>query len=62
MAKNTSSGINFFGMLGILFIALKLTHFIDWSWWAVLSPLWIPMSIAIVVVVILAIVQKIVDK
>lgn len=28
-------------MLGVLFITLKLTGFINWSWWWVLAPLWI---------------------
>ncbi|OIO69027.1 MAG: hypothetical protein AUJ56_08000 [Zetaproteobacteria bacterium CG1_02_49_23] len=32
--------IGFFGLLGILFIALKLTGVIDWSWWMVTMPLW----------------------
>lgn len=32
-------------LLLVLFIALKLTHYIDWSWWWVLSPLWIPLAI-----------------
>lgn len=46
MADNTSSGgIGFFGMLTILFIGLKLTNYIAWSWWWVLSPLWLPISI-----------------
>lgn len=26
--------------LTILFVGLKLTHYIDWSWWAVLAPEW----------------------
>lgn len=38
-------GIGFAGMLAILFIGLKLTHYIDWSWWWVLSPLWIPLGL-----------------
>ena len=33
----------------IIFVVLKLTQTIDWSWWWVLSPLWI--SILLVVVV-----------
>ena len=33
--------INFLGLLTILFIGLKLTHYIDWSWWLVLLPLYI---------------------
>ena len=32
--------IGFFGLLGLLFIGLKLGAVIDWSWWWVLSPLW----------------------
>lgn len=35
-------GIGFCGLLGLIFITLKLTNFIAWSWWWVLSPLWIP--------------------
>ena len=31
--SNSSGGIGFFGMLTILFIGLKLTGHIDWSWW-----------------------------
>ena len=36
----SSSGIGFFGLLGIVFITLKLTGVIDWSWWWVTAPLW----------------------
>ena len=39
-ASSSSGGIGFFGLLGILFIALKLTGYIDWSWWWVTAPLW----------------------
>lgn len=38
--KNQSSGIGFFSLLCLLFIGLKLTGFVDWPWWVVLSPLW----------------------
>ena len=34
--------VRFIGMLSILFIGLKLTDNIDWSWWWVLAPLWVP--------------------
>jgi hypothetical protein len=40
--QTTSSGIGFTGLLTIAFVVLKLTHYINWSWWWVLSPLWIP--------------------
>lgn len=41
--------------LTIVFIALKLTHQIDWSWWWVVSPMWIALSIAGLILIIGAI-------
>ena len=32
--------MSFFGLLGMLFIALKLTSVINWSWWIVLLPIY----------------------
>lgn len=43
------SGISFTGALALLFIGLKLGNAIDWSWGWVLSPLWIPPCIIIVI-------------
>lgn len=42
MASNNthSSGIGLCGMMFILFLGLKITHNIDWSWWWVTAPLW----------------------
>jgi preprotein translocase subunit SecG len=43
MSKNkTSNGISLTTLLLVVFIVLKLTNNIDWSWWWVASPLWIP--------------------
>ncbi len=39
--NNTSGGIGFVGLLTIVFITLKLMGYIDWSWFWVLSPIWI---------------------
>lgn len=36
--KNEGTGIGFTGALQLIFITLKLMHYIDWSWWWVLSP------------------------
>lgn len=57
---STNGGIGFLGALTILFIALKLTHVIDWSWWWVLAPLWIPVAVVLGIIVIVAIVVLIV--
>lgn len=48
----SSGGIGFCGLLAIVFIVLKLTNFIDWSWLWVLAPLWIPASIGIAILII----------
>ena len=57
--SNTSSsgGIGFVGILTIVFITLKLTGYIAWSWWWVLSPLWITPIVVILIffIVVLAI-------
>lgn len=57
---STNGGIGFLGALTILFIALKLTHVIDWSWWWVLSPIWIPVAGVLGIIAIVAIVMLIV--
>ena len=61
--KSTQSvrTIGFTGLLGLLFIALKLTGVIDWSWWLVLLPIYAPLAlvgIILLIVFILAAVDK----
>ncbi len=48
--SQASGALGFTGDLTILFIALKLTHFISWSWWWVLSPMWISVAAVLVIV------------
>jgi len=38
-SSSASGGIGFVGLLTIVFVALKLTGYIDWSWFWILSPL-----------------------
>ena len=51
-SSSFSSGIGFTGLLTIVFITLKLTGYIAWSWWWVLSPILIPLSIGLVLLFI----------
>lgn len=51
--KVNNSGIGFFGLLTLIFITLKLTGYIDWSWWLVLLPLFIPVIIIFAILVIM---------
>jgi membrane protein YdbS with pleckstrin-like domain len=47
-SPSSSSGIGFSGLLTIVFIVLKLIGKIDWSWWWVLSPIWISISLVLI--------------
>lgn len=53
MENNTSDGIGFCGLLTIVFIVLKLCKVISWSWIWVLAPLWMPIVISIILLLIL---------
>lgn len=55
--KQASSGIGFTGLLTIVFIVLKLCGIITWSWWWVLSPLWISAILCAVLVIIVLLVE-----
>lgn len=46
-SRSRSSGIGLGGILFVVFLVLKLTGFIDWSWWWVTAPLWIPFALVI---------------
>jgi hypothetical protein len=53
MSEKTSisnTGIGFSGLLGIVFITLKLLGIIAWSWWYVLMPLYLGPTILLVIV------------
>lgn len=49
-SSSRSGGIGFVGLLTILFIGLKLGNVITWSWWWVLSPLWISGGLAVAII------------
>ena len=42
-------------LLLIAFIVLKLCHVIEWSWFWVLSPLWIPLALSLIIIAVVAI-------
>lgn len=47
-SSRSGGGVGVAGLLGVLFIGLKLGHVIDWPWLWVLSPFWIPVAFAAV--------------
>ena len=55
--KTSTGGIGFCGLLTIAFIVLKLCHVIEWSWWWVLAPTWIPIVLALILLLIAALIN-----
>lgn len=60
--NHATSSPGFFGMLSILFIALKLTGCINWSWWWVLAPLWGPLVLLAFLFCLMACLYAIVNR
>jgi hypothetical protein len=58
-SNSTGGGIGFTGLLTIVFIVLKLLHDITWSWWWVLSPLWISAAVAVAVLLVVLLIAGI---
>lgn len=48
----SNSHTNVVGLLGVVFVTLKLTGFIDWSWWWVTAPFWGFLALAVVIYVV----------
>ena len=57
-----SGGIGFAGLLTIVFITLKLTGVLTWSWWWVLSPIWITFLISLAIFLVALLVIWILDR
>lgn len=60
--SSASGGVGPATLLTLLFVGLKLTHYIDWSWWWVLSPLWITGALALFVGLIVCVVVAVRKK
>lgn len=56
---SSNKGVGFAGLLTIAFIVLKLVGVITWSWVWVLSPIWISIALAVVLIVVAAILDAI---
>jgi len=53
---SSSGGIGFVGLLTITFVVLRLCEVVDWSWWWVLSPVWISTGVIALVLIIIALI------
>ena len=66
MSKNDKTtiqfgGTSFTGLLFLVFLTLKLTNVINWSWWWITAPLWIIPSAIIIGIVLLAVVAFVIE-
>ena len=59
--ESKSNGIGTGMVLFIVFLVLKLTGTINWSWWWVTSPLWIPFVAAVVILGIVGVITIIIE-
>jgi hypothetical protein len=59
--ESKSGGLGIGMILFIVFLVLKLTNTIDWSWWWVTSPLWIPFVAAVVILGIVGVIAIIIE-
>jgi hypothetical protein len=50
--QSTSSGVSTTGLLGVLFVGLKLGNVISWPWIWVLAPFWAPLILLLVIIVV----------
>jgi membrane protein YdbS with pleckstrin-like domain len=60
--KDESISIGFSGILFIVFLILKLTNVIAWSWWWVTAPLWITIALNILIIISIVLFQFIIHR
>jgi len=61
-ATSNARGIGVVGLLGVLFVALKLTGVINWSWWWVTAPFWGSLLLGLIVFAVVLVVAWFIYK
>jgi hypothetical protein len=54
-SKQSGGGVGICTILFVVFLTLKLTNVIDWSWWWVTAPIWIPLGIVALILIVVGI-------
>lgn len=60
--SKATGGISLSTVLLIVFLILKLCDVIDWSWWWVTAPLWIPVGLVLIISIIFGIIMACTDR
>ena len=61
MSNQKASGIGIGTVLFLIFLVLKLTNQIDWSWWWITSPLWLPLVTGLTIAALLVLLALIIE-
>jgi hypothetical protein len=59
--KNIVVTFPFLSLLGLMFIAFKLTGVVGWSWWYVLMPFWVPIASILLILIMIFIIMLIME-
>jgi hypothetical protein len=51
---NNSNSLSLSIIIFVVFLTLKLSNVVDWSWWWVLSPIWLPFAVVLGVIMIVS--------
>lgn len=64
MSENSSSnsGGGVLGLLGVVFVTLKLCGVIDWSWWWVTAPFWGGFALLLVILLVMGLIAMAADR
>jgi hypothetical protein len=60
--SSSSGGVSVCGLMGVMFIGLRIAGVISWPWVWVLAPFWAPLAVAIVILLVAAIIIAITEK
>ena len=60
VTSSSSGGIGICGATFIVFLVLRLTGYIGWSWWWVTAPLWIPLAVVTAIIMVALMVASII--
>ncbi len=52
MKNSGQKGAVLMALLFIIFLVLKLTKVITWSWWWITAPLWIPVALGLIILIL----------
>lgn len=53
---NTQNGLSFPTAFFLVLLVMKLTHTIEYSWWLITAPLWVPIATALIIILVIGLI------